>query len=607
MAVGQALVACLVAGLSLAVNVDAGHAATVTPASCLQPAVQTAIDQAQDGDTVVVPTGSCSWSSEVRLSNAKGVSLVCASMGGCLITSSGRAVLFDTLAGINSRFYRISGFVFTNTATAFVIWIAGDGTLERVRIDHNRFNTASGSIAIFFGHTQAIANYYGVIDHNTLVSSGSATFVQIIGAANPAPPAAQMGTANNLFVEDNTITIATMTNAGQGCSDMWGNGAMVWRRNSTLNCLVTSHGVTHGGGPQNFELYDNALAVDAGAVNQGVGDGYRVFHHQGSGEFIAFNNRFTAFSGRNADPLEMTHYRSASPIEAGYSATLGRCDGTSPRDGNRQPTSTYRGYPCWRQPGRDFAGNLRPMYAWNNHWADTGAKIDLLVADPWGQSSPSVLDHIQPERDYYNAVSGSAQTSPLAPFSGATGMGFGTLARRPTTCTTNGLEAGGGVGYFATDQGPQGTLYRCGSTNTWTTHYQPYPYPHPLVAGTPPPPPPPSPTAPLSVTLSASTLSTRDTLLVRVHAVAGRVTEPVDAYVVVRTGTGYLSLQLDGRLLPGIVPIARAVVIPTITVPFAFPLSGAPPGSYAWLTGVTVPGTLTLRAPIETTPFTISP
>ena len=34
-----------------------------------------------------------------------------------------------------------------------------------------------------------------------------------------------------------------------------------------------------------------------------------------------------------------------------------------------------------------------------------------------------------------------------------------------------------------TDQGAQGTLYRCSGTNTWTVHYTPYAYPHPLVIG----------------------------------------------------------------------------------------------------------------------------
>jgi hypothetical protein len=347
------------------------------------------------------------------------------------------------------------------------------------------FNVATDSTAVFFGHTQSIGNYYGVIDHNTLTSPGNSTLLQMIGDTNNSPPASQFGTGNNMFVEDNTITFPVMTNAGRGCMDSWGNGAIVWRHNSTLNCLVTSHGVTHSGGPQNLELYDNSLRVDAGAAGQGVADGYRLFHHQGSGEFIAFNNSFTAQAGvpKNSDPLEMTHYRSAPPNVAGYGDPPGRCDGSKAIDG----TGPF-GYPCWRQPGRDFAKNMKPMYVWSNKWSDTGAKIDMLVATPWGTTNPAVEDHIQPGRDYFNAVSALAQTSPTSPFNGTTGMGFGTLANRPTTCTqnlhtswNNVGDVGAGVGYFATNQGPQGTFYTCTAQNTWTAWYSPYTYPHPLV------------------------------------------------------------------------------------------------------------------------------
>lgn len=460
--------------------------ATITAASCSQSAVQAAVNQAQDGDTVIVPNGSCTWNGAVTLSNSKGVSLMCQTAGSCNITvGGGQAVLMDSLAGINNRLYRISGFTFQG-GSGFIIWFAGNSdanpdTLSNVRVDHNTFNSAPGAIAVFFGHTQGIANYYGVIDHNTLSSSGNVMLVQMIGAVNNTPPPSQTGTANNMFVEDNTITITTITNAGHGCTDMWGNGSMVFRHNTTTNCLVTSHGVPHNGGPQNFELYDNDIRVDSGAVAAGFGGCYRCFHHQGSGEFMAFNNSFTAFSTKSDDPLEMTHYRSATPAAAGYNTSLGRCDGTSSRDGNRSPSSTYFGYPCWRQPGRDFAGNLKPMYIWNNRWSDTGARITMLVANPWSSIAPEVEDHIKPDRDYYNAVSASAQTSPSFPFNGTTGMGFGLLANRPATCTTGPepLDAGkGGVGYWATDTN---TLYRCTATNTWTTHYRPYTYPHPLV------------------------------------------------------------------------------------------------------------------------------
>ena len=110
------------------------------------------------------------------------------------------------------------------------------------------------------------------------------------------------------------------------------------------------------------------------------------------------------------------------------------------------------------------------------------AKVPIIIVNPWNAINPAVSDHIKPNRDYYDAVSNSAQTSVTIPFNGTTGMGFGTLANRPITCSTNTTELGGGVGYFATDQGPLGTLYRCAATNTWTVHYTPYTYPHPLQA-----------------------------------------------------------------------------------------------------------------------------
>lgn len=116
-----------------------------------------------------------------------------------------------------------------------------------------------------------------------------------------------------------------------------------------------------------------------------------------------------------------------------------------------------------------------------------------------------------------------------------------------------------------------------------------------------------APSLPLSVTLNQASFTRADTMVATVQAVGGVVTQPIDAYVVVQTGGGLLSLQLDGRLVPGLVPIARNIVLPTVAAPFAFPLAGAPPGTYTWLAGVTMPGTLALIAPIASTPFTITP
>src|SRR5262249_35499319 len=154
------------------------------------------------------------------------------------------------------------------------------------------------------------AQYYGVLDHNLMTTPSSAALLEVIGKVDPTPPPSPQGTPNNLFVEDNTIIIERITNTGQGCMDAWGaSAAIVWRHNTSTNCTVTSHGVVHQGGPQNIELYANHLSEGAGSAGTGLEDGYRLFHHQGSGEILAFDNFFTAWSGRTDDPLEVTHYR----------------------------------------------------------------------------------------------------------------------------------------------------------------------------------------------------------------------------------------------------------------------------------------------------------
>jgi hypothetical protein len=117
------------------------------------------------------------------------------------------------------------------------------------------------------------------------------------------------------------------------------------------------------------------------------------------------------------------------------------------------------------------------------------------------------------------------------------------------------------------------------------------------------------PAAPaLRVSMNQATFTSSDLLVATVDAVAGVAPSAVDAYVVVQLPQGgYLSLQLNGSLVPGLVPIARGVVVPTVSLPFTFPLARASPGSYAWLAAVTVPGTLQAVGAIVRTPFAIVP
>lgn len=121
---------------------------------------------------------------------------------------------------------------------------------------------------------------------------------------------------------------------------------------------------------------------------------------------------------------------------------------------------------------------LDPVYVWDNVASVLGGTADV------GTDTGKIIAN----RDFYsdNARGNpQVQTSPTSPFNGTTGVGFGTLANRPVTCTSSG--GGWGVGYFATDQGSwntsgnsfgQGQLYVCTATNIWTLKYTPYTYPY---------------------------------------------------------------------------------------------------------------------------------
>jgi hypothetical protein len=107
---------------------------------------------------------------------------------------------------------------------------------------------------------------------------------------------------------------------------------------------------------------------------------------------------------------------------------------------------------------------LDPIYQWAD-FATGGANVN----NPMNSGSGKVIAN----RDYYPQVSG-IQTSATSPFNGTSGTGWGTVANRPTTCTT-------GVGYAEYSSGNFVQLDKCTATNTWTSGvYTAFTYPHPL-------------------------------------------------------------------------------------------------------------------------------
>lgn len=164
-----------------------------------------------------------------------------------------------------------------------------------------------------------------------------------------------------------------------------------------------------------------------------------------------------------------TEYNGVFPITATGASTF-----TYMMTGSTAASAQFVGVATKAPAANDQSDD--PSYAWSNSQSTTN--IVSVSAYPL---------QIRENKNFYN-YGGAVQTTSSFPFSGSpstdNGVGVGTAARKPSTCTT-------GVFYWATDQGSwnssgsggNGLGYHCTATNTWTQDYTPYAYPHPLISG----------------------------------------------------------------------------------------------------------------------------
>jgi hypothetical protein len=458
-----------------------GHAqaltCTTTTADAALSTVQAALNAAPGTAVVCVPAGSATWSGTLTFPPNKNITLAGAGIGQTVIACGGT----NCWAMSNSSNQRLTGFEFNWTATAdLFLTVHGDVTNGRFfRIDHNRFNApnTTWSIIDISGAGPTAKHPTGLIDNNVFVNFSihvnGTNFTLNDGNTQHvlwSQPSTLGDFTDVVYVEDNSFT-STPTSGFQNFVDGNYGARWVWRFNTHNGhgTGVEVHSVQGGNrAVRRWEVYGNSWTKNGESF-------YPVaFIRGGSG--VLFDN--TA-STQYAATLLLDNVRSMRDPGDG----VGACNGTSNWDQN---TSGQSGYACRDQigrgpdavtwsPGQPFTQTAQPAYFFNN-FKGTNQFAELINEDC---GSATCVDnnalHLGANRDFYNYTPS---------FNGTSGVGRGTLASRPSTCTA-------GVGYWATDvgewnsrqAGADGQLYKCTATNTWSVYYTPYQYPHPLTLG----------------------------------------------------------------------------------------------------------------------------
>jgi hypothetical protein len=266
--------------------------ATINAASASLNDVSAAVASAIDGDTVVIPPGTASWTS--TLSFSRGIILQGAGNDQTVILddvpldNNGNAwVVKASLSSTQS--FRMTGITVRNgsrTVTPASAAVGIGGTCFSLRIDHCHFDQLYETAINTGGWV------YGVIDHCLFTGRAGLSEAAILvyqmnwgGGSNgfgdgswADPP--YFGSEKFLFIEDNTFNnlASNQTNAGIDC---YAGGRYVCRYNTFNNCLPLNHGTESPGrlrGSRAMEIYNNNINFTFGATCGQNRGGAALYH-----------------------------------------------------------------------------------------------------------------------------------------------------------------------------------------------------------------------------------------------------------------------------------------------------------------------------------------
>jgi len=337
------------------------RANTINAASCSAVDVQAAINLANNGDTVLVPGGNCTWSSKVSVNNA----ITLNGQGKTTITWGTSGSLTVTANTSTNTF--VTGFSFVgsqgsggDSVCPIVFNTAYSPQSQTFRFYNNNLDDgspSSPSIMMCINGTGP-----GLIDHNTFTAhEGADEVIHNLGqgASDPSGWTTDLtpGGSNMIFIETNTFTYTATGNPAY----FWGTSAVqafygartVFRYNNVAMMQIDVHGTCGNISGRWWEVYNNSFSLVANA-NQSNFSQFR------GGSGVSFNN-----------------HESGTNLGGGSIEVTQDCQAGT--------------YPITGQVGRGISQNASPAYLWAND-----ASMPVSNGNP---------NYLQVNRDYFSSSS----------------------------------------------------------------------------------------------------------------------------------------------------------------------------------------------------------